>query len=266
MCVTYIEKNLYELEEKHNWKTCARERLQNKSRTTNDTKDEAVLMEVDDGVHCDRCYEFDSHVQLLRLSRLRYQLFLACRVPSTQPRRSLLYDMAALFVMLRTESRRDPNDVDMYLFFQVTYALTRLHQFHFIYLTNQTKNRYFTLWLMYFVEYSLDSVIYWDDYYKIVSFVNARFPYETVLTEEQMRKQHKCQLQKVFRLLTALLFVRRQQIPDSCLHVAKHPESWDAFVDQINQSYEVAKLRKEYSFSGFLFSMDVRRIMEETSV
>lgn len=249
--ITHITKTIKELEAKHNWIQCASERrrlkaldekLDIENKETKETK-ETKEIDLDE---CEDCYEFDSHVQLLRMSRLRLQLFVACRIPSSQPHRSLLYDMAALFVMLRRESSSE-NTIDIYLFFQVVYALTRLHHLNFIYLTNQTKNRYFTLWLMYFVEYSYDLSFFWDDYSKIVSFGPNK-------------------LSNIFRLLTALLFVRRQTIPDSALHVVNSKESWNVFVDQINQSYEVAKLRKAYSFRGFLFPLDVEKTIRESEV
>ncbi len=266
--ITHLEKCLRELAQKHNWKLCAQERIRLKKleqqtlqtppppneTPPTETKHAPVLVEVDD---CEHCYEFDSHVQLLRMSRLRYQLFSACHVPSTQPRRNLLYDMTALFVMLRRESRCDAKDTDIYLFFQVVYALTRLHHANYIFLTNATKNRYFTVWLMFFVEYSLDSLFYWEDYFKIVPFLPIATSTET---------QQKMQLQHAFRLLTSFLFVRRQPIPDSCLHVTKNPESWDVFVDQINQFTEVVNLRKAFSHNASLFTLDIRRAIVESDV
>ncbi len=280
--ITYLERTVNELATAHDWKQCASERIrlrklensvfsdrglgiasdplrtpQKSEQADEKESNSSTIVEVDE---CESCYEFDSHAQLLRLSRARLQLFIGCQTKMRA--HSLLYDMVALYVRLRHLGRQ-PNDVDIYLFFQTTYALTRLHDANYIYLTNRTKNRYFTLWLMFFVEYYMDSTLVWEDYSTLVSFISVDQK-TNHLSMDNVRELNTRTLRQLFTLMTSLLFVRRQQIPDSCLHVSNHPDTWDAFVRQINQSSEVMKLRKAYFYAPFLFTLDIHKTIAET--
>lgn len=216
---------IYDQTKDHNLFDCAQKR-----QTDNETKDDAAC------VLCDR---LDNHIQLLRYTRARFDVYCGC-FQLMHPR-TLLYEMTLLYVLLRNASKRQ---IDVYLFLQTTYALLQLHHRQTIFLTPNTKNRYFALWLMYFVRFYTDFNVVFEDWHANVPFGSVQ------------------QLGQLWISLCSLLFVRRYVVPSDEIFLSKSHEKWIAFVAQLNRNVEIVNLRKAFCHAPFLFNLDVTKFFD----
>ena len=179
-------------------------------------------------------------MQLLQLSRLRLDLYEHCYEYS--PRHTLLLSVAWAYAQLRKVSN---NDIDIYLFLQTTHALVRLHDRHCILLSKHTKSRYFNIWLMYFAQSHTDHLFSVECWRRILSF-----PSDDVVRD-------------MWTLSLSLTFVRRFVVAPQSLCLELDPDSRTSFVDHINRLPEVAKLRRNYNYTPFLFNLNPRAFLDE---
>lgn len=192
-----------------------------------------ATLEQDD---CFDCYRLDARLQFLRFSHIRLDIYDGCH--KFLPTHTLLHTMAVLYQHLRPYT-------DLYLFLQITFAVTRLHALGAILLTRHTKNRYVALWTMFFVHY-------YTDYTFSANQCNALVPFETPDQIEHLAIQ-----------IGNLVCVRRNVIASNDLFLARDPDQWTSFVDQINQTPEVVQLRKDFYSAPFVFNLDVKKAVQQ---
>jgi len=262
--ITTVERHVRELETKHPMFTCAFKRqdfckrehelcpdavspkpvAENKLvlpdpdgfRKSDSTKAN-ITVELND---CFECNKLDEHVQLLRLSRLRLDLYEHCYEYS--PKQTLLLTMAWTYAQLRNVSNYD---IDIYLFLQTTHALTRLHDRHCILLSKHTKSRYFSIWLMYFAQSHTDHLFSVECWRRILLM-----PSDDILRD-------------MWTLSLSLTFVRRFVVAPQSLCLELDPDHWTSFVDRINRLPEVVKLRHSYNYTPFLFNLNPHEFLDK---
>ena len=192
-----------------------------------------VVVDDDD---CFECNRLDEQIQLLRLSRIRRTIYEECYQET--PRQTLLHTIAIMYVYLRNASY---NSVDMYLFLQVTFAMTRLHSScHAILLSKQTKNRYFALWTMFFIHYYTDSILTAETCQHCVAFDSL------------------AQIRTLSVMIGNLVCVRRHNVNTRDLFLARDVDQWTMFVDELNRMPEIVKLRTHWNHAPFVFNLDVK--------
>jgi len=242
------------------------------------------IVELDE---CHHCMHIDNLSKQVRISELRVNLFSFCVTQS----RNLLHHMLWMYTVGKTKYSRD---VDVYLFFQLVFAMLRLHDAKYIFLRQDTVCGYFILMFQYFMEYYADHTVDLNELMAGV-FPPGDPPIQTngvpynrdlwIKEAQQTFAAHSIDLCVYFFLLK-----RDNSVIDSSLysgplgsdthnpskvgslcsgdflHVHKRPESWNRFVERINRSYEVTQLRRDYHYVPFLFTLDLEKMLIETDV
>ena len=130
-------------------------------------------------------------------------------------------------------------------------ALIRLHHNQFIHLTKETVCGYFIFMFQYFMEHYAE--------------ITVKIHYLTTL-EGCVRFADNGKMYVNHCIDFAVLLWRLpQDVHQYALNIHKHPSSWNQFVDQLNQCHEVIKLRRDYLYAPFLFTMNIEKAIRDTN-